>query len=133
MKKIAKELEDFLNSDKGKLAVEEYLKEIEKEKLFLQDQIKRLHEKQLFKTITQKAVEKYSNEDYKKRYTNYNYPPESIYWFLNEYAKVHGRECDWDEWEKYSNDFTATLVYCEGFYFQETIGQGKTINVFTET
>lgn len=127
---ISKKMLDYIRSEEGQDDLNEYFDKILKKKIIFESQIERLHTSGRFTYILEKAIIKYdSNEYIDKWYKRGIEPPDFWFYFLMEYAEKYGRECDNDEWQVYSNTFTKSLIFCEGYYFNLMLGQGSAILV----
>lgn len=125
-----KELDDFLESEEGKKAMDKFIEKLEIEKKIKDRQLKRFKEKGGLKQFTEKVIDKYNSDEYKNRwYKRGIMPPESLSWFLFEYAEEYGRECTDKEWAEYGNMFTTSLFFIEGYYFNKMDGQGSIIKI----
>lgn len=124
------DVKDWFYSEEGQRHVAAYCEKIIKEEEIVIKQLEKLNKSGRFKEFTEKVIEKYNSQQYKNRWRNRGpEPPETLFWFLFEYAQVYGRECNVDEWNKHANMFTAELYFCEGYYFNLMNGQGSTIIV----
>lgn len=123
-------IDDFFNSEKGKKSIEKFAKKIEREDRINNNQLKRLYESGKFIELTEKSIKKYNTDKYKDRwYKRGIMPPETLFWFLFDYAKKYGRECNEKEWEKYGNMFSSSLFFIDGYYFNRMDGQGSVIKI----
>lgn len=123
-------IDDFFNSEKGKKSIEKFAKKIEREDRINNNQLKRLHESGKFIELTEKSIKKYNTDKYKDRwYKRGIMPPETLFWFLFDYAKKYGRECNEKECEKYGNMFSSSLFFIDGYYFNRMDGQGSVIKI----
>ena len=105
-----------------------FFEDLEKKRSIEVLQIKRLHKSGKFVELLEKAIEKYDSEEYVKRwYSRGIEPPETLFSFLFNYASLYGRDCSKKEYEKYGNDFTSELIFCNGYYFNLMFGQGTVI------
>lgn len=122
----------YLESEEGKKAVEEYFERQRKIEEIAKSQYKRFHEKfsSRFFEIVEKIQAKYNTEAYvEKWYSRGIEPPEHLYWFLFEYAKQYGREATIAEHIQYGNDFTAEMFFVHGYLFNLMNGQGSVIKI----
>lgn len=127
-------LKEILESEEGKKASDSYRENLKKRSEIKYKQLKRFHEKfnepEKFSYFVEKVLEKYDSDEYRKKWWNLGYePPEKLKCFLFEYSEKYGRECNKEEWDKYSNDFTSNLYYINGWYFNLMIGQGSFIKI----
>jgi predicted solute-binding protein len=131
--KSLSEFSKFLNSEEGKKHLEEYVNKQNRIDNIVKSQLTRLKNSNRFTELIEKAVEKYDSESYIRRwYRRSIEPPEDLFSFLFSYAQRYGRDCTDEECEKYSNMFTESLYYCEGYYFNLMIGQGSAIKIIKE-
>lgn len=132
-----KKLKEYISSDEFKISVKSLAKKIAREDNILKSQIDRFHNKfgdaESFAFITEKIIQKYGGDKYRDMWYGRGIePPENLYWFLYEYGKKYGRECNESEWNEYGNVFSSDLVYVNGYYFNLMNGQGTVINVIRE-
>lgn len=131
-------LRKHLDSPEGKASMAAYAQElINKEKIRL-SQLERFHLKITgsilnFQKIVKRILKKYRTNKYRNHwYKRGIEPPESLCWFLFEYAELYGRECTKKELKKYGNMFTGALYYYDGYYFNLMHGQGSVVLIFSE-
>ena len=125
-----KKIDEWFDSEEGKKSIADFAEKIEREERIKTKQLQRLHESGNFLELTEKAIEKYNSDDYiDSWYKRGVEPPESLFWFLFEYAEKYGRECEEQEWEQYGNMFTSSLFFVNGYYFNRMDGQGSVIKV----
>jgi hypothetical protein len=125
---------EWLKSEEGKKSIEEYFSNIERLEAMKENQLDRFHikynTKELFVEFLEKVIIKYNSKEYNDRWYNRGTePPESLYFFLFNYAQKYGRECDDAEWAKYGNMFSGDLYFIHGYYFNIMHGQGTVIKV----
>lgn len=126
-------LMDWLDSDEAKENIDNIIKKITDSNKIRTNQINRLYETGQFVNFTKRVIKKYENFEYQKRWYDRNIePPYFLYWFLFDYAKEYGRECNMDEWVKYSNIFTTELYVCDPFIFERMDGQGSVIKIMNK-
>lgn len=128
-----KKMQEYLDSEEGRDAAKRFVDKLNNHYLILNSQISRLHASGRFKELVEKAIVKYSSDKYRDSWFKRGIePPEKLFWFLLEYVKCHGRECEIPEWEKYANDFSAELYYLDGYYFNLMHGQGSVVQIIKE-
>ena len=125
-----KKIDEWLDSEEGKKSIAEFAEKIEREERIKTNQLERLHKSGKFLELTEKAIKKYNTDEYiNSWYKRGIEPPESLFWFLFEYAEKYGRECEEEEWKQYGNMFTSSLFFIDGYYFNRMDGQGSVIKV----
>lgn len=127
---------EYLNSEEGQKAAQEYFSMLKDKELIGVMQCKRFHEKfsSRFSEIVEKIQTKYNTKAYvKKWYSRGIEPPEDLYWFLFEYAKQYEREATIAEHIQYGNDFTAEMFFVHGYLFNLMNGQGSVIHIHKTT
>ena len=132
---MVEKLKAFLETDEGKASIKKFKAEIEAENRISNSQLERFHEKfsDRFTEIVDKVIAKYESDKYQDSwYKRSIEPPMPLYWFLKEYAELHGRECTDKEWEKHGNMFSGSLYFYGGYYFHTMHGQGSVIHVIKE-
>lgn len=132
---MLEELKAFLATDEGKASIKKFNDEIDQEERIANSQLQRFHENysHRFGEIMEKIIAKYESAEYTNSCYKRGFEPDTpLYWFMNEYAELHGRECTEEEWEKHGNMFTGSLNYYGGYYFNTMHGQGSVIHVIKE-
>lgn len=125
-----KKIHEWFDSEEGKKSIAEFAEKIEMEERIKTNQLERFHKSGKFLELTEKAIKKYNTDKYiNSWYKRGIEPPESLFWFLFEYAKKYGRECEEQEWNQYGNMFTSSLFFINGYYFNRMDGQGSVIKV----
>lgn len=125
-----KKIDEWLDSEEGKRSIAEFAEKIERKERIKTNQLERLHKSGKFIELTEKSIEKYNTDKYRDSwYKRGIEPPESLFWFLFEYAEKYGRECDIQEWKQYGNMFTSSLFFVNGYFFNRMDGQGSVIKV----
>lgn len=125
-----KKIEEWFDSEEGKKSIAEFAEKIERKERIKTNQLERLYESGKFLELTEKAIKKYNTDKYiNSWYKRGIEPPESLFWFLFEYAEKYGRECEEEEWKQYGNMFTSSLFFIDGYYFNRMDGQGSVIKV----
>lgn len=124
----------FLDSEDPEIYGNHITEKMENEYKIRKSQIDRFHNKfgnkDMFKVIVDKILNKYYSDSYRDRWYSRNIePPEDLLFFLFDYAKIYGRQCNTDEWHKHSNMFTFDLVKLNDYYFNLMCGQGTVINI----
>lgn len=110
--------------------IEEWFNKKELEKNIKTKQLERFKERGNFNEFIEKVISKYNSDEYRDHWYNRGIePPETLYWFLFDFAEKYGRECNDEEWEQYSNLFTSSLFYINGYYFNKINGQGSAITI----
>lgn len=124
------ELIDYLDSDAGKQRLSEFISKEKAVQSVADRQMQRLRDSGRFADLAEKALLKYDAEEYRGRWYGRGIePPEDLLWFLMRYAAVYGRECNEAEWDRHANQFTSSLLFCDGYYFNRMDGQGCAIHV----
>lgn len=130
---LLEKLKKWFDSDEGKKEVDNYLNNLQKQERILNSQLERLYKSGRFFELTKKAVEKYNSNEYQDRWLSRGIePPETLFWFLYEYAKKYGRECSKEEWDEYGNCFTTSLYNVDNVYLGRVDGLGSFIQVFID-
>lgn len=125
-----KKIDEWFDSEEGKKSIAEFAEKIEREERIKTTQLERFHKSGKFLELTEKAIKKYNTDKYRDSwYKRGIEPPESLFWFLFEYAEKYGRECEEKEWKQYGNMFTSSLFFIGGYYFNRMDGQGSVIKV----
>ena len=125
-----KKIDEWFDSEEGKKSIAKIAEKIEREERIKTKQLERLYKSGKFLELTEKAIEKYNTDKYRDSwYKRGIEPPESLFWFLFDYAEKYGRECDEKEWGQYGNMFTSSLFFVNGYYFNRMDGQGSVIKV----
>jgi hypothetical protein len=123
-------LREFLHSEEGKQSILDYFGGLNKKQSIMKSQVERLHNSGKFELLLEKSIEKYNSDVYIKRWRSRSIePPEDLYWFLFNYAKTYGRECNEEEWHQYGNMFSSELFFCNGYIFNQMDGQGSVIKI----
>lgn len=128
------EMREYLNSPEFvkafEKAAEEYSEKFEREDRILESQLERFHKYTNFEEILEKIINKYNSKEYKDRwYSRSIMPPETLFWFIYNYAEKYGRAATREEWDTYGNMFTSSLYYINGYIFNQMDGQGSIIKI----
>lgn len=124
IKKLSQLLKEDLDDNNG------YFNTLERRRKVKNRQLERLHNSGKFVELTEKCITKYESDEYQNKCYDRGYePPCDLYYFLHDYAAKYGRELTEEELNKYSNMFTCSIFYCEGYYFNFMIGQGSCVLV----
>ena len=127
---LFEELEKYLNSEEGKKSIERFAEKIENETKTKLNQLERFNSWGNFNEFIEKVITKYSSNKYRDKWYNKGIePPEELYWFLFEFVKYYGRECNENEWRKHANIFTSELYYYDNYIFNRMDGQGSVIKI----
>jgi hypothetical protein len=130
---MRKRFDSWFDSEEGQKSIAEYLDNLNKRESVLSRQLHRLFMSGRFVEFTRRVVAKYESDEYRDRwYSRGIEPREDLYYFLMEYAIKYGRKVTKSEIKKYGNIFTSELVFCEGFYFNLTNGQGSVIKIIEQ-
>lgn len=125
-----KKIDEWFDSEEGKKSIAEFAEKIEREERIKTNQLERFYKSGKFLELTEKAIKKYNTDKYRDSwYKRGIEPPESLFWFLFQYAEKYGRECEEKEWKQYGNMFTSSLFFIDGYYFNRMDGQGSVIKV----
>lgn len=125
-----KKIEEWFDSEEGKKSIAEFAEKIEREERIKTNQLERFYKSGKFLELTEKVIKKYNTDKYRDSwYKRGIEPPESLFWFLFQYAEKYGRECEEEEWKQYGNMFTSSLFFIDGYYFNRMDGQGSVIKV----
>jgi hypothetical protein len=128
-----KKIKDWFESEEAEKTFNDYIDKISIKDNIIRRQLEKLHKSGNFVQFTEKVVAKYNSNIYRDKWYNRGVePPEYLLWFLFYYAKEYGRECNEDEWDKYSNMFSSNLFFCDGYYFNRMDGQGSMIEVIKQ-
>lgn len=138
MNHTLKNINEFLKSEEGKKSLEEFFLQEEKKKEIEISQLERLRSKiksdEDFDNILNKIKKKYKSKEYYSRHMNKSMmPPETLYFFLFEYAVKYGKECSTTEYRKYAGPFTNAIFKMHGYYFELISGQGSLVHIFKPT
>jgi len=126
---LKKKIDEWFIGDSAK----EYFKKLKQKQDIKDFQLKRLSERNDIPELIEKSIIKYRSDKYKNKWFNRGYePPDTLFYFLFDYALKYGRECTKEEWDKYSNQFTGELLYTNGYYINLMIGQGSFIIIEKE-
>ena len=95
----------------------------------------RFHARSDKQVLISKVLKKYRSKEYRDKWYHRGIePPESLLFFLNEYAKEYGKEVSGEElrefYEKHNSSFSVSLYRIEGYYIELLQGQGSAIRVF---
>lgn len=124
------DIKPILDSEEMQQRMDSYVASCIRKSAIKEAQIVRLHSRGMFAQLTEKAICKYSSSQYQDRWYGRGFePPNSLFWFLYDYAKMYGRTCNDEEWEKYSCDFSSEMFFCEGYYLTRLDGQGSVIQI----
>jgi len=119
----------FLRSPEGKKSAIDFFKEIKDKQTRLEARLTRFHDKHKDNTdvIMAKLLAKYNSKAYRDKEYRLGYEPrEPLLWFMFEYAKKYGQEC---EDKQYINTFTSEIYYIGSYVIQVMQGQGAVIRV----
>lgn len=135
--KIIKKSRDFLESEEGKEHMKNFALRSKQESDMLESQLDRFHAKcsnpELFSNFIEKVINKYESKKYRDNWYGRGIEPrEDLFYFLSTYAEKYGRDCNEKEMELYGNEFTGSLNYIHGYYFNLIYGQGSAIHVIKE-
>jgi len=123
-------LKNWLNTEEGKNSILQFFDDLNKKNEITISQLERLYKTGNFVEFTEKVILKYNDSKYRYRWLKRGIdPPEDLMWFLSVYAEKYGRECNESEWKEYGNEFTTSLFFCDGFYFNQMDGQGSIIKI----
>lgn len=134
MNNMLENLKKYLDSEEGKKSFERVVQEdLNKEKI-KNYQLDKFHNKfndiKLFNKFVEKVINKYQSDKYRDFWYSKGFEPhEELYYFLHSYAEKYGRECTNEEYIEYGNDFTSSLYFINGYYFNRSDGQGSFINI----
>lgn len=131
---MLEKLKEYLESVEGKKETEEYFSNIKNEQEKYDKQLERFHLRihsiSQFTDFVEKVILKYDSDKYRDFwYKKGCEPPEDLYWFLFEYAKKYGRDCDYIEYKTYGNVFTTEMYFIGGYYIYKMNGQGTCIQI----
>ena len=125
-----KKIDEWFDSEEGKKSIAEFAEKIERDERIKTNQLERFYKSGKFLELTEKVIKKYNTDKYRDSwYKRGIEPPESLFWFLFQYAEKYGRECEEEEWKQYGNMFTSSLFFIDGYYFNRMDGQGSVIKV----
>jgi len=125
-------MNDFINSEKGKQYMLDYLDSLERLKQHDDRWTDRMYER--IKDNIDESIEhlskwydsdKYRDREYKKGYE----PRERLLWVLFHVAEDYGRECTEEEYNKYGNWFTSEMYILGSYAIQVMNGQGSVIRI----
>lgn len=125
---------DWLDSEEGQASIDRHCKEIINREAIRSSQLERFHKgitNERFDNIIEKLLAKYSSNAYKDRwYKRGIEPPESLLYFLYDYAEKYGRESTKEEDRRHANTFTSGLYMLGGWWFMLCVGQGSFIKIW---
>ena len=125
-------LDKFLDSEKGRKHMTDWLNKMELEKQHELRWADRMYER--IKDNIDESIEhlnkwydsdKYRDREYKKGYE----PREQLLWVLFHVAEDYGRECTEQEAEQYANMFTGEIYILGSYAIQVMHGQGSVIRI----
>lgn len=129
------ELKESSESEEGKKSWANWVNKIRNKKAICDSQLERAFKKfgLNISTIVEKIVKKYDSDKYRDLWWNKGYePPESLYFFLFDYAEKYGVVVDENspiEQRKLANTFTVDIYYLDGYVFNKMNGQGTCVLV----
>ena len=135
VKNWLEELKDSLESEEGKKSWDEWFNKIKNKKVIYNNQLERAFKKfgLNISAIVEKIVKKYDSDKYRDLCWNQGCePPESLYFFLFDYAEKYGVIVDENspiEQRKLANTFTVGIYYLDGYIFNKMNGQGTCVLV----
>lgn len=138
MNDTLKNISEFLKSEEGRKSMEEFFLEEEKKIKVETLQLERLRSKiksdEDFDSILGKIKEKYKSKEYYLRHMNKSIiPPETLYFFLFEYAAKYGEKCSMTEYREYAGPFSDEIFKIHGYFFELSSGQGSLVHIFKPT
>lgn len=134
-KRMMKAIEDFHLSPEGQIVLDEFRDKMEREDEIQERHLIKFYEKydSQFVKFVERYIKKYDSDEYIDRCYNKGYEPSTpMFHFFYDYASKYGREASNNEYEKYGNDFTGSLVYIHGYFFNMMHGQGTVILITKE-
>lgn len=123
------EILEWLQSEEGQKALQEWADERIQQEAVLDSQIERFHTKyqNRLDEVIQKLKDKYESDWYwEKEYSKGREPRTPLYWLLLDYARKYCKPC---EEEKYLNMFTGEAYYIGSYVIQVMHGQGSIIRI----
>lgn len=120
---------EFLNSPKGKKAVQASVKEFIAKREKLEARLRRFHAKYKnnLDDVMQRLLDKYGSEAYLDRERKLGYEPrEELLWFLFSYAEKYCQPC---RDQRYFNEFTGAAYYVGKYVMQVMHGQGSVLRI----
>lgn len=131
---MLEKLKEYIKSEEGKKNAEEYFNNIKIKKDKYDKQLDRfhlrIHSTSQFVEFIEKVIIKYNSAKYRDFWYKKGYePPENLYWFLFDYAKKYGRDCNYLEYKTYGNTFTTAMYFINGYYIFRMDGQGSCIQI----
>lgn len=118
-------------------SVSDFLAKLAKKRERNHKQLERAHsffQKNDINEFILKVVKKYESNAYKNRWLNRNIEPEnSLYWFLLSYAHKYGQNCNEEDWDNYSNEFTTEMVGIGNYLIMRMDGQGSHVQIFEKS
>lgn len=132
MKKRLSELEESGELDRIKY---KYFEKKDRHNLILKKQIEKFHNKYKdnIDSVIEKIKSKYDSKEYiSKHYARGREPQTKLYWFLINYAKVHGEPITKIQnyhLLQYGNTFTREMYKLGGYILQIMDGQGSVVHV----
>lgn len=121
---------EWFDTEEGKKSLRAFRDKTLNEMKIKERHLQRFHEKNIFGEFVEKVLTKYATNKYKDRwYSRGIEPPETLTWFLFNYAEKYGRKCTIKEWKQYGNQFSSALFFYGDYYFNRMDGQGSFIKI----
>ncbi len=125
-------LRKHLDSEEGQKMMKEWFEKEARLDSICDSQLERfkIRFETRFAEIIEKIQIKYTSNKYRDGwYKRHIEPPESLYFFLFDYAAKYGREATEKEFKEYGNMFTIGLYFVQGFFFNKMNGQGTVVQI----
>lgn len=129
-------LKKDLQSEEGRKFAKEYFSKIINKENKEKEQLDRFHtkianESKPVSFYIQKVLNYYNSNKYKNKWFSKGIePPQSLYFFLYEYAIQYGKLVE--DKTNLSNLFSTDLYYLDGYYFTMMVGQGSYVKIIKE-
>lgn len=127
------ELKKSFESEEGKKSWEDWLNKINNQDAIYNSQLERAYKRYGLNIteIVEKIIKKYESDSYRDFWWKKGFePPESLYFFLFDYAAKYGVIVDENspiEHQKCANVFTSGIYYLDGYVFNKMNGQGTCV------
>lgn len=125
-------MQEFFDSEECDAKIQTWADKINQKNTVLNNQLDRFHLKygHILNDVITKLQSVYESDAYYYKWMNKGIiPPESLYWFIFEYAQKYGKEASQNEYNEYGNMFTTTMYVINDFIISRMDGQGSIIRI----
>jgi hypothetical protein len=132
-KNMFEELKAILDTEEGMEKSKRWFDKINNEKAIYNSQLERAFKRYglNISSVVEKIINKYESDKYRDFWWNKGFePPESLYFFLYDYAAKYGSLVDENspiEQQNCGNEFSSDLYYLDNFVFNKMYGQGSCV------